>query len=75
MTDSGGGVEQSSVGLGYPGCRGHLRYVDLRELAAGTEAVMAARGDVAGWVPAWIEPMLATPDGGWLADGPAWAYE
>jgi hypothetical protein len=26
-------------------------------------------------VPAWVEPMLAKPDGGTLRSGPAWAYE
>ncbi|WP_328442774.1 hypothetical protein [Amycolatopsis sp. NBC_00438] len=36
---------------------------------------MAARGSAAGRVPAWIEPMLATPDGGRLVADPAWAYE
>ncbi|MEU3628961.1 hypothetical protein AB0E54_41995, partial [Amycolatopsis coloradensis] len=26
-------------------------------------------------VPGWIEPMLATSDGGRLKEGPEWAYE
>lgn len=26
-------------------------------------------------VPAWIEPMLAKPDGGRLPSGPQWSYE
>ncbi|MFI9450111.1 DNA ligase D [Amycolatopsis sp. NPDC052450] len=26
-------------------------------------------------VPAWVEPMLAKPDGGRLREGPEWAYE
>ncbi|WP_372659860.1 non-homologous end-joining DNA ligase [Amycolatopsis kentuckyensis] len=49
--------------------------VNHREQVAGTEAVMATQGDPAGGVPAWIEPMLATPDGGRLPSGPEWAYE
>jgi bifunctional non-homologous end joining protein LigD len=35
---------------------------------------MAAR-DARSRVPAWIEPMLAKPDGGRLRSGPEWAYE
>jgi hypothetical protein len=34
---------------------------------------MAARD--ASRVPAWVEPMLAMPDGGRLRSGPEWAYE
>jgi bifunctional non-homologous end joining protein LigD len=26
-------------------------------------------------VPAWVEPMLANPDGGRLRSGPQWTYE
>ncbi|MEV7043909.1 hypothetical protein [Amycolatopsis sp. NPDC051061] len=36
---------------------------------------MATRRDPAGGVPAWVEPMLATPDGGRLPSGQEWAYE
>ena len=34
----------------------------------------AAHGDRSG-VPAWVEPMLAKPDGGRLRSGPEWTYE
>lgn len=78
VTRSRGRLRQSRVRLVYPGYRGDLRIaqpVNHRELVAGTEAVMATRREPASGVPVWIEPMLATPDGGRLPSGPEWAYE
>lgn len=35
----------------------------------------AVHSQAEGGVPRWVSPMLASPDGGQLREGPEWAYE